>query len=54
MAEWIMPFLTLVIAFFTLLVGKVYERMAWLTDTMETHSDLMLRIKARRCINGEP
>ena len=54
MAEWIMAFLTLVIAFFTFLVWKVYERMAWLTGAMETHSDFMLRIEARRGINGQP
>jgi hypothetical protein len=28
--------------------------MAWLTGAIETHSDLMLRIEARRGINGEP
>jgi hypothetical protein len=53
-AAWIMVIATLVIAFFTFLVWKVYERMAWLTGAMETHSDLMLRIEARRGINGEP
>ena len=54
MAEWIMVILTIVIAVFTFLVWKVYERMAWLTGAMETHSDLMLRIEARRGISGEP
>lgn len=54
MAESFMVILTLVIAFFASLVWKVYERMAWLTGAMETHSDLMLRIEARRGINGEP
>ena len=54
MTNWIMIFLTLVIAFFTFLVWKVYERMAWLTGSMETHSDLMLRIEARRGIDNTP
>ena len=54
MTNWIMIFLTLVIALFTYLVWKVYERIAWITGAMETHSDLMLRIEARRGINGEP
>lgn len=54
MSNWIMIFLTVVIAFFTYLVWKVYERIAWLTGAMETHSDLMLRIEARRGIGGEP
>jgi len=54
MANGIMVFLTLIIAFFTYLVWKVYERIAWLTGAMETHSDLMLRIEASRGINGAP
>lgn len=54
MAEWILVILTLVIACFTYLVWKVYERIAWLTGAMETHSDLMLRIEALRGINGAP
>ncbi len=54
MAEWIMVVLTLVVVFLTLLVVKVYDRIAWLTGSMESHSDLMLRIEARRGINGEP
>jgi hypothetical protein len=52
--DWILVFLTFVIACFTFLVWKVYERMAWLTGAMETHSDIMLRIEARRGINNEP
>lgn len=54
MTNWIMIILTLVIAFFTYLVWKVYERIAWLTGAMESHSDIMLRIEAKRGINGQP
>ena len=54
MAEWVTVFLTLVIAVFTFLVWRVYERMAWLTGAMETHSDLQLRIEALRGIHGKP
>lgn len=50
MTDWIMVILTLVIAFFTFLVWKVYDRMAWLTGAMESHSDIMLRIEAKRGI----
>lgn len=51
----IMVFFTIVIAFFTFLVWKTYERIAWLTGAMESHSDLMLRIEARRGIkDGDP
>ena len=53
-ANWIMAFLTLIIAFFTYLVWKVYERIAWLTGAMETHSDIIMRIEAKKGINGNP
>ena len=54
LTDWILVFLTFVIAIFTFLVWKVYERIAWLTGAMESHSDLMLRINAARGINGKP
>lgn len=54
MTDWIIIVLTLVIAFFTYLVWKVYERIAWLTGAMESHSDIMLRIEAKRGVNGQP
>ncbi len=46
MANWVLVFLTFVLVLLTYLVWKVYERIAWLTGAMETHSDLMLRIEA--------
>jgi hypothetical protein len=45
---------TFIIAVFTYLVWKTYDRIAWLTGAMETHSELMLRIEAKRGINGVP
>lgn len=48
LTDWITVILTLVIAFFTFLVWKVYERIAWFTGAMESHSDLMLKIEAMR------
>ena len=54
MTTLIMILLTAIIAFFTFLVWKVYERIAWLTGAMESHSDLMLKIEAKRGINGAP
>ena len=54
MTNFLMVLLTAVIALFTFLVWKVYERIAWLTGAMETHSDLMLRIEAKRGINDSP
>jgi hypothetical protein len=54
MTNWIMVILTLAIVVFTCLVWKVYERIAWFTGAMESHSNLMLRIEAKRGINGKP
>jgi hypothetical protein len=52
--DWLLVILTLVIAALTYLVWKVYERIAWLTGSMESHSDLMLRIEALRGIEVKP
>ena len=52
--DWLLVFLTLVIVVLTFLVWKVYERIAWLTGAMESHSDLMLRIEALRGVDGRP
>ena len=52
--DWLLVFLTLVIAVLTYLIWKVYERIAWLTGAMESHSDLMLRIEALRGIGRKP
>jgi hypothetical protein len=54
MAEYINTFLTLVLVLITFLVWKTYYRIEWLTGAMESHSNLMLRIEARRGIKGEP
>jgi hypothetical protein len=50
----LLVFLTALLVLLTYLVWKVYERIAWLTGAMETHSDLMLRIEALRGINQTP
>lgn len=54
LTNWLLVLLTLLLVFLTFLVWKVYERIAWLTGSMETHSDLMLRIEALRGINDKP
>ena len=54
LANWALVVLTLIAVLLTYLVWKVYERIAWLTGAMETHSDLMLRIEALRGINNKP
>jgi hypothetical protein len=51
---WLMILFTATIAVFTFLVWKVYERIAWLTGAMESHSEWMLRIEACRGIRNEP
>jgi len=52
--DWIIAFLTLVIALFSILVWRVYRRLAWLTGAMESHSTLMLGIEAKRGVNNQP
>ena len=52
--ESLLVFLTLAIVVLTYLIWKVYERIAWLTGALESHSDLMLRIEAIRGIEGKP
>ena len=52
--NWLLVFLTLLLVVLTYLVWKVYEQIAWLTGSMETHSDLMLRIEALRGIDNKP
>jgi hypothetical protein len=54
MANWLMVVLTLVIAIFSYLIWKVYYQIEWLTGAMESHSEIMLRIEAKRGINGQP
>ena len=49
-----MVVLTGVITVFTYLVWRVYARIEWLTGAMETHSNLILRLEAKRGIDGTP
>jgi hypothetical protein len=51
--DWLMAFFTLIIVALTFLIWKVYERIAWLTGAMESHSDMLLRIEALRGIDGK-
>ena len=47
---------TVVVAFFTYLVWRVYRRIEWLTGAMESHSALQLRLEAAKLVlpNGQP
>jgi len=54
MTDVLFVVLTAVIAFFTYLVWLVYDRIAWLTGSMETYSAVMLRIEAARGVSGTP
>ena len=53
-ANWVIAFFTMDIAAITLHVHKVYERIEWLTGAMESHANLMLRIRALEGINNVP
>lgn len=58
MTNWIMAVFTVVIAIFTYLVWKVYQKIAWLTGAMESHSEINLRLLAKaqnvKVINWDP
>lgn len=54
MTDCIMIVLTAVIAFFAFLVWRVYARIEWFTGSMESHSETMLRIEAKRGMNDKP
>ncbi|HLC42317.1 MAG TPA: hypothetical protein VJO34_11955 [Methylomirabilota bacterium] len=54
MTDVLLVVLTAVVAFFTYLVWLVYDRIAWLTGSMETYSALILRIEAARGVSGTP
>jgi hypothetical protein len=53
MTDVLLIILTAVIAFFTYLVWLVYDRIAWLTGSMESHSALMVRLEAARAASGQ-
>ena len=54
LTDWLM----VIISFLLLLLGffawRISAKIAWFTGAMETHSTMMLRIEAKRGINGEP
>ena len=45
---------TVVIAFFGFLVWKAYVNIEWFTGSMETHTDITLRIAAKQGVHAEP
>jgi hypothetical protein len=53
MADFFLVLLTAIIAFFTYLVWVLYDRIAWLTGAMESHSAILLRLEAARGVNTE-
>ena len=54
MTNVLLVILTAVIALFTYLVWLVYDRIAWLTGSMESYSAVLLRLEAARGINNTP
>ena len=54
MTNWINVVLTFFVIIITYLVLKVYLKIAWFTGSMESHSEVMLRIEAKRGINHQP
>jgi hypothetical protein len=54
MTDVLLVLLTAVIAVFTYLVWLVYDRIGWLTGSMESYAAWMLRIEAARGVSGPP
>lgn len=52
--EWLMVAITFLLLIISFLAWRISRRVAWLTGAMESHSTLMLRIEAKRGVNGEP
>jgi hypothetical protein len=52
--NWLTAISTGVMAIFTVLVLLVYRQIAWFTGSMESYSEVNLRLEAKRGIDGEP
>ncbi len=53
--DGIVVVLSVIVMAFTILTYMLYERITWLTGSMESHSTLMLRLEALRTSNeGTP
>ena len=51
LTDWLMVIITFILGFFA---WRISAKIAWFTGSLDTHSELMLRIEAKRGINGEP
>lgn len=52
--DWLNVIIAFLLLFLSVLVWRLNRRVAWLTGALESHSTLMLRIEARRGIEGRP
>ena len=54
LTDWLMVIISGLLLIISYFAWRISSRVAWLTGAMETHSTMMLRIEAKRGINGQP
>lgn len=52
--DWLNVIIAFLLLFLSILVWRLNRRVTWLTGALESHSALMLRIEAKRGIEGKP
>lgn len=51
---WLDVLIAFLLVVLTFLIWRLNKRVSWLTGAMESHSTLMLRLEAKRGIDGKP
>ncbi len=54
LTDWLMAIISIFLFLLGCFVWRINAKIGWFTGALETHSELMLRIEAKRGINGEP
>lgn len=52
--DWLNVLIAFLLLFLSILVWRLNRRVTWLTGALESHSTLMLRLEAKRGVEGKP
>ena len=52
--DWLNVLIAFLLLFLSALVWRLNRRVTWLTGALESHSTLMLRLEAKRGVEGKP
>lgn len=52
--DWLNVLIAFLLLFLSILVWRLNRRVTWLTGALESHSTLMLRLEAKRGVDGKP